>query len=146
DREGLFRHRPRGRVLASNESDREQAVEHRHLLLCGHRLVEEIARAAIDAQSLRRGMAVDRPCGRAESHLQPQFETSLTASLWRHAYEFERRRQMCGCFGVGRALERALAGLAPVLDSRLAHSSLDKVTRQNLRLIFGDFSELAFEG
>jgi hypothetical protein len=34
--------------------------------------------------------------------------------------------QMCGCFGVGRALERALAGLAPVLDSRLAHSSLDK--------------------
>src|SRR6478672_5648528 len=53
---------------------------------------------------------------------------------------------MRGCFGVGRALERALARLAPVLDSRLAYSSLGKVTRQNLRLIFRDFSELAFEG
>ena len=91
-------------------------------------------------------MAVDRPCGRAESHLQPQFEAPLTASLRGHTDEFDRRRQMRGCFGVGRALERALAGLAPVLDSRLAHSSLGKVTRQNLRLIFGDFSELAFEG
>ena len=91
-------------------------------------------------------MAVNRPCGRAESHLQPQFETTLVASLWRHADEFDRRRQMRGCFGVGRALERPLTGLAPVLDSRLAHSSLGKVTRQNLRLVFGDFSEPAFEG
>ena len=127
DGESLFRHWPRSRVLASNESDREQAVEHRHLLLCGHRLVEEIASAGIDAQSLRRGVAVDRPCGRAESHLQPQFEATLTASLRRHADEFNRRCQMRGCFGVGRTLERALAGLAPVLDSRLTKSSLGKV-------------------
>src|SRR5690242_8496786 len=53
---------------------------------------------------------------------------------------------MRGCFGVSRALEGALAGLAPVLDSGLAHSSLGKVMRQNLRVTFGDFSELAFEG
>src|ERR1700751_2997586 len=53
---------------------------------------------------------------------------------------------MRGCFGVGRALERALAGPAPVLDSRLAYSRLGKVTRQNLRSIFGYFGEPAFEG
>src|SRR5262249_27718722 len=72
--------------------------------------------------------------------------SSLTASVRRHGDEFDRRRQMRGCFGVGRALERALTGLAPILDSRLAQSSLGKVTRQNFRLIFGNFSELAFQG
>jgi len=91
-------------------------------------------------------MAVDRPCGRAESHLQPQFEASSPPPFC--------DTQTSAIADVRCAVASALAERWSVRSPALlqywiavsAQSSLGKVTRQNLRLIFGDFNELAFEG
>ena len=48
-------------------------------------------------------------------------------------------------FDQRRARQRPLSGLAPQTRSFLDQASLSAVTRQNLRLVFGDFSEVAFE-
>jgi len=118
-----------------------ETVEHGHLLRHGSAVVQEPARTREDLQGLRSRHPFHDPNEPAKSHMQVELPAVAPGRDRQRAGQLDGVRQVLDRLDHGRASERALAGLVPIIDGEIVKAGLRVMMGQCLRLGNRNFGE-----